>query len=228
MAWVNALAAPLHDRLAWRLADVVLGILLASGRRTAASWWRAAAVGERCRSSSYFLDAVGRKVRDPAAVLLRIVLDRVDAGQRLVFALDDTPPKRYGPTVQGAGIHHHPTPGPAGAKCLYGHSWVVLSRIVRHADFGVIGLPLLGLVDVRKKDVPPLPAAAQVSFQTKRESTRGWSRGSACNCHRNRSHPGWPGTASPRNGSSSNQRSRPVSWWSRGAARTRRCTTCRR
>ena len=173
MAWVNALAAPLHDRLAWRLADVVLGILLASGRRTAASWWCAAAVGERCRSSSYFLDAVGRKVRDPAAVLLRIVLDRVDAGQRLVFALDDTPPKRYGPTVQGAGIHHHPTPGPAGAKCLYGHSWVVLSRIVRHADFGVIGLPLLGLVDVRKKDVPPLPAAAQVSFQTKRESAAG-------------------------------------------------------
>ncbi len=52
----------------------------------------AAAVGERRRSSSYFLDAVGRKVRDPAAVLLRIVLDRVDAGQRLVFALDDTPP----------------------------------------------------------------------------------------------------------------------------------------
>jgi len=37
MAWVAALAAPLHDRLAWRLADVVLGILLASRRRTAVS-----------------------------------------------------------------------------------------------------------------------------------------------------------------------------------------------
>ena len=173
MAWVNALAAPLHDRLAWRLADVVLGILLASGRRTAASWWRAAAVGERFRSYYYFLDAVGRKVRDQAAVLLRIVLDRVDAGQRLVFALDDTPTKRYGPKVQGAGIHHNPTPGPAGVKFLYGHSWVVLSRIVRHAGFGVIGLPLLGLVYVRKKDVPTLPAAAQVSFQTKLEIAAG-------------------------------------------------------
>jgi hypothetical protein len=50
MAWVAALAAPLHDRLAWRLADIVLGILLASGRRTAASWWRAAGVGERFRA----------------------------------------------------------------------------------------------------------------------------------------------------------------------------------
>jgi hypothetical protein len=169
MAWVAALAAPLHDRLAWRLADVVLGILLASGRRTAASWWRAAGVGERFRSYYYFLDAVGRKVQDKAAVLLRIVLDRVDAGQRLLFALDDTPTKRYGPKVQGAGIHHNPTPGPAGSKFLYGHSWVVLSRIVRHTVFGTIGLPLLGLLYVRKKDVPSLPAAAQATFQTKLE-----------------------------------------------------------
>jgi hypothetical protein len=169
MAWVTALAAPLDARLAWRLADVVLGILLASGQRTAASWWRAAGVGEHFRSYYYFLDAVGRKVPHLAAVLARIVLDRIDAGERLVFALDDTPTKRYGLKVQGAGIHHNPTPGPAGSKFLYGHSWVVLSRLVRHTVFGVIGLPLLGLLYVRKTDVPALPAAAQVAFQTKLE-----------------------------------------------------------
>jgi hypothetical protein len=45
IAWVTALAVPLDARLAGRLADVVLGILLASGRRTAASWWRAAGIG---------------------------------------------------------------------------------------------------------------------------------------------------------------------------------------
>src|SRR5512133_3925011 len=167
MAWVAALAAPLHDRLAWRLADVVLGILLASGRRTAASWWRAAGVGERFRSYYYFLDAVGRKVQDKAAVLLRIVLDRVDAGQRLLFALDDTPTKRYGPKVQGAGIHHNPTPGPAGAKFLYGHSWVVLSRIAHHDHCGTIGLPLLGRLYIRAKDLPKLPEAIDWEFRTK-------------------------------------------------------------
>ena len=43
-AWVTALAAPLDRRLAARLADVVVGILTASGRRTAASWWRAASI----------------------------------------------------------------------------------------------------------------------------------------------------------------------------------------
>jgi hypothetical protein len=28
---------------------------------------------------------------------------------RIRFALDDTPSKRYGPHVEGAGVHHNPT-----------------------------------------------------------------------------------------------------------------------
>ena len=167
LAWTAALSVPLHGRLAGRLAEVVAGVLFASGRRTASSWWRAIRVGTDFRSYYYFLDSVGRKAEPVAAVLLRIVLERVDAGDRLVFALDDTPTKRYGPKVQGAGIHHNPTPGPAGARFLYGHNWVVLGRIARHARFGVIGLPLLGRLYVRRKDVPALPAAAGVSFRSK-------------------------------------------------------------
>jgi len=58
-AWVAILAAPLHRRLAWRLPAA--GILLVSGRRTVASWWRAAGVGDRFRSYYYFLDSLGRK-----------------------------------------------------------------------------------------------------------------------------------------------------------------------
>ena len=165
--WVAALAATLHGRLAWRLAAVVTGILLASGRRTASSWWRVARVGTRFRSYYYFLDSVGRKVQPVAAALWNIVLVEIPAGDRLVFALDDTPTKRYGPKVQGAGIHHNPTPGPTGSKFLYGHSWVTLSRVVHHARRGVIGLPLLGMLYVRKKDVPGLPAGAGVAFRTK-------------------------------------------------------------
>jgi hypothetical protein len=99
---------------------------------------------------------VGRKTQAVAAVLLKIVTERIDAGGRLVFALDDTPTKRYGPKVQGAGIHHNPTPGPAGSKFLHGPSWVTLSRVAHHARCGVIGLPLLGMFYVRKKDVPGL------------------------------------------------------------------------
>ena len=61
----------------------------------------------------------------------------------LVFALDDSPTKRYGPHVEGAGKHHNPTPGPAGAKFLYGHVWVCLAWLVRHPQWGAIALPIL-------------------------------------------------------------------------------------
>jgi len=173
MAWVAALSAPLHGRLAWRLSTVVAGIVFASGRRTVSSWFRAARIGSDFRSYYYFLDSIGRKTHQVAAVLLRIVMGRIDAGDRLVFALDDTPTKRYGPKVQGAGIHHNPTPGPAGSKFLYGHSWVTLSRVAHHARCGVIGLPLLGMLYVRKKDIPSLPAGAGIAFATKLEMAAG-------------------------------------------------------
>ncbi len=173
-AWVAALAAPLHRRLAWRLAEVVVGILMASGRRTAASWWRAAGIGVRFRSYYYFLGSLGRKAIEVAAVLLRIVLDRVDAGDRLVFAIDDTPTERYGPEVQGSSIHHNPTPGPAGSQVLYGHSWVVLSRVVRHEHHGAIGLPASdGSTSARRtcRDCRPRrgsPSAPRSSWRPKR------------------------------------------------------------
>jgi hypothetical protein len=172
-AWVAALAAPLHRRLAWRLPTVVLGILMAHGRRTASSWWRAAGVGRRFRSYYYFLDSIGRKAEGSAAVTLRIVNQRIDPTGRFTFAIDDTPTQRYGPDVQGAGVHHNPTPGPAGSKFLYGHNWVVLSRVVRHDRFGTIGLPILGQLYVRKKDVPGLPPGAGIDFRTKLEMAAG-------------------------------------------------------
>ena len=168
-AWADALAAPLHRRLAWRMARGLAGVLLASRRRTASSWFRAARVGSDFRSYCYFLDSVGRKTQPVAAALLGIVAERIDAGDRLLFALDDTPTRRYGPKVQGAGVHHNSTPGPAGSKFLYGHSWVTLSRVAHHDRCGVIGLPLLGMLYVRKKDILGLPAVAGIGFATKLE-----------------------------------------------------------
>src|SRR5438270_13371166 len=132
MAWVAALAAPLHRRSAWRLAAVVAGILLARGRRTASSWWRAAGIGTRFRSYYYFLDTVGRKATAVAAVVFGSLRGPLDVpGGRLLLALDDTPTKRYGPEVQGAGVHHNPTPGPAGSRFVYCQRWGVVSRLAR-------------------------------------------------------------------------------------------------
>jgi hypothetical protein len=167
--WVLDLSRPLHRRLAWRLSVVVAGIILASGRRTASSWWRAARVGTDFRSFYYFLDTLGRQTQAISAVLLRIVMERIETNDPIVFAIDDTPTKRYGPKVQGAGLHHNPTPGPAGAQFLYGHNWVVLSRIVRHARFGIIGFPLIGALYIRKKDLQKIPSSTKVVFKTKIE-----------------------------------------------------------
>jgi DDE superfamily endonuclease len=166
-AWVAALAAPLHRRSAWRLAHVVVGILLAHGRRTAASWWRSAGIGEHFSSYYYFLGSVGRKATAVAPVAFGLLRERIDPGGRLLLAIDDTPTKRYGPKVQGAGVHHNPTPGPAGSKFLYGHSWVVLNRIVHHERCGTIGLPLLGRLYIREKDLPELPDSIAWEFRTK-------------------------------------------------------------
>ena len=64
-------------------------------------------------------------------------------------------------------MHHNPTPGKAGSKFLYGHSWVTLSRVVRHPLWGVLGLPLLARLYVRKIDILKLPAQAGIIFRTK-------------------------------------------------------------
>ena len=72
-----------------------------------------------------------------AVVPMRAVLPRLGAGQsRWLFALDDTATQRYGPQVAGAGIHHNATPGPADQQFMYGHVWVTLSWVVRHALWG--------------------------------------------------------------------------------------------
>lgn len=40
--------------------------------------------------------------------------------ERLLLVIDDSPTKRYGPKVEGAEVHHNPTPGPADQPYLYG------------------------------------------------------------------------------------------------------------
>ena len=90
-------------------------------------------------------------------------------GDHLLFAIDDTPTPRYGPCVQGAGVHHNPTPGPAGEKFVYGHLWVTLAWLARHPLWHTLSLPLRALLYVRAKDVPELAKAYPWDFRTKLE-----------------------------------------------------------
>ena len=110
---------------------------------------------------------MGRKTKPVATRLLLLLLRRLPSGDRILLALDDTPTKRFGPMVQGAGIHHNPTPGPADAKFLYGHIWVTLAWVVRHPLWGTIGLPLRAMLYIRRKDIAGLPEKLGWKFQTK-------------------------------------------------------------
>src|ERR1700736_4361221 len=142
-------------------------MLFAQGRRTVASWLRAAGLGQDFRSYYYFLGSLGPRADAVAALLLRVAIRVIVPAERLLFGLDDTPTKRYGPQVEGAGVHHNPTPGPADQKFLYGHVWVTLAWLVRHPLWGAIGLPLRAWLYVRRQDVGKLPPPYQVVFQTK-------------------------------------------------------------
>ena len=106
---VSVLQAVLDRRIAFRLAIVVAGMLLADDRRTASAW------------------------------------------------------------VEGAGIHHHPTPGPADEKWLYGHNWVALAWLATHPLWGVIAMPLRSLLYVREIDVPKLAEKYGWEFRTKHQ-----------------------------------------------------------
>lgn len=171
--WIDSLSSLLHATHAWRLAPLLWGMLFARGRRTVTSWLRAGELSDAYQGYYYFLGALGRKIKSFASVLLQQAVQTIGPGERLLFAIDDTPTKRYGPHVQGAGIHHNPTPGPAEQKFVYGHVWVTLSWVVRHTLWGTIGLPLLACLYVRRANIAELPRRSKVKFETKLEQAAG-------------------------------------------------------
>jgi DDE superfamily endonuclease len=168
--WFARLASALDRRSAPRLARLFLGAILARGRRTVTSWIRAAGLSDQFRPCYTAVAAAGKKAEAIAAYLvLAVVEPLLGKVERLTLALDDTPTQRYGPHVQGAGVHHNPTPGPAGSPYVYGHVFVVLGLLLTHPAWGVIALPLLARLYVRKKDLPKIDPKHRPEFRTKLE-----------------------------------------------------------
>jgi hypothetical protein len=152
--WFARLASALDRRSATRLAMLFLGAVLARGRWTVTSWIRAAQLSDQFRPCYTAVAAAGKKAENIAARLVFEAIKPLVAGaERLTIALDDTPTQRYGPHVPGAGVHHNPTPGPAGSPYVSGHVVVVLGLLAAHPAWGVIALPLLARMYVRRKDL---------------------------------------------------------------------------
>src|SRR3954452_5704656 len=169
------LAGWLHKRSAARLPVLLCGILLASGRRTVTSWFRAAGIADEYRPAYTTVCAVGREAGHMAISTL-LAVRPVLRGPRLTVAIDDTPTPRYGPLVEGAGVHHNPTPGPAGEKFVYGHVWVTLAALAKHKDWGTIALPLQAQLYIRARDLEKLPPDRRRPFHTKLELAAGQLR----------------------------------------------------
>ena len=166
--WSDWLAAGLHGRSRWRLALLMMGLVFGSGRRVVAAWIRAAGLSDDYRDYYYFLQTVGRAWPELGRRVLVLVLHQVlERVPRVLIAIDDSPTKRYGPKVQGAGIHHDPTPGPAGDAFCYGHIWVTLAIVIRHPRWGTIALPIWSWLYVRQCDLKKIPAKHGWTFQTK-------------------------------------------------------------
>jgi hypothetical protein len=172
------LAHWLDRRSAARLPRLLFGILFAKGRRTVTSWFRSAGITADYRPYYTTVCAAGRRTEDLAVSALQAVKPLLGRG-RLRLAIDDTPTPRYGPFVEGCGIHHNPSPGPAGEKYVYGHVWVTLAGLASHPDWGTVALPLQAQLYVRKDDLPKLPPERPRPFRTKLEMAveqLGWAR----------------------------------------------------
>src|SRR4030042_3067475 len=170
---VIALSRVLHQRSAWRLAIIFTAMLFARGRKTITSWLRAADINRYYKAYYYFIGSLAQKTENIAAQLFEIVIRRIYKNTNTVLAaINDSPTARYGPKVQGAGIHRNPTPTPDGRRFIYGHVWVTLSAIARHKNFGTIGLPLPASMYVKARDVK----AIGLAFKRKTQQAGGVSK----------------------------------------------------
>jgi hypothetical protein len=170
---VLVLQCVMDRRIAFRLAIIVAGMLLADDRRTASAWFVAGGVQDDWDRFYDCLIHVGAISVKLATAVLGLVVQKLAPDlvvERILLGLDDSPTTRYGAHVEGAGVHHNPTPGPADGEWLFGHNWVCLAWLATHPLWGVIALPLWSRMYVREVDVPKLANKyGSWEFRTKHE-----------------------------------------------------------
>ncbi|MBP5623189.1 MAG: transposase [Thermoguttaceae bacterium] len=93
----------------------------------------------------------------------------LDKRGRFELMVDDTPIKRYGKHVQGAGFHHDPTDKVNSNSYYYGHSMVAVSVVYNHPKWGTITLPLRWRFYVREENLKTITKEVRPLFQTKLE-----------------------------------------------------------
>lgn len=149
-----------------RWHSLLWGILLATGRRTATSWFRATDITD-FRPAYHTIFAVGCKHDHLAITTFQAVKPNLQDARTLRSTFDDTPTMRYGPHVQEAGFHRNPTPAPTGAKYCYGHNWLLCTVLADHPDWGTIAFGLTADLYVRRQILVKLSKDYPWTFATK-------------------------------------------------------------
>jgi len=94
---------------------LIFGALLAIARqRTVTTWLRAAGLSEKYRSVFYHMPSIEHKSQELFDEKLQCIIEQLgdilETATSIRIILDDTPTKRYGSKVEGAGYHYNPTP----------------------------------------------------------------------------------------------------------------------
>jgi hypothetical protein len=150
----------------------ITGILFAiARRRTVTTWLQAAQISDDFQRAFYHMPNIGRKSIPLFENMLDILLEKlapaIDTATYIRITLDDSPTKRYGKKVEGAGYHHNPTPGKTNATLCFGHSWVVAALVIAHPLFGEISFPIAFELYLRQKEIDKLKDKYDRKFQTK-------------------------------------------------------------
>jgi len=150
----------------------ITGILFAiARRRTVTTWLQAAQMSDDYQRAFYHMPHIGRKCNVLFENMLDILLEKlstvIDSAAYIRITLDDSPTKRYGKKVEGAGYHHNPTPGKTNATLCFGHSWVVAALVIAHPLFGEISFPIAAELYLQQKEIDKLKDKYDRKFQTK-------------------------------------------------------------
>jgi hypothetical protein len=173
-ALVAQIGKPLKTTAQKYLLPLLTGIVLATApRRTVTKWLTAAKISEQYRQVFYTLPIIGQKNDDLFDAALEQILQQLTpfivTETYIRIVIDDSPTKRYGKKIEGAGWHHNPTPGKTDAEYCYGHSWVVATLVIAHPLFGEVSFPIASSLYLRKNEIKKLAKKYHRKFETKTE-----------------------------------------------------------
>lgn len=170
--WVEQLAATLRTKARPFFIALMCGVLMSvARRRTVTQWIAAANLNDQFRHVFYHMPGIGRKGEVLFETSLEQILERlgpvISEAKAIRIVIDDSPTKRYGRKIEGAGWHHNPTPGRTDATTCFGHSWVVATLMVTHPEFGEMAFPIAGELYLRRKEIAKLQTKYARPFRPK-------------------------------------------------------------